>query len=173
MCSKLTECGAAPGHVHAKRVHVHGRALCTNIVDANLGVGHAAAEARLRVRLVLDLPVAPRRTCARRRSRPGGACARLGASSRTRGRGMAKRASKDARGTAQRCKALLRCLGAHGGPSRQDFSLRKRSESELLTKALKLGRGRRPTLEGHWHQASRNSGGAGAAPYERQLHECV
>ena len=55
---------AAPGHVHAEGVRVHRSPLGANIIDANLRVRHTAAEARLWVRLVLDLPITPCRTYA-------------------------------------------------------------------------------------------------------------
>jgi hypothetical protein len=53
-----------PRHqVHAVREFIHSLLLHAHIVDADLGIGHTPAEARLGVRLVLDLPVASSRTC--------------------------------------------------------------------------------------------------------------
>ena len=62
---------AAPDEVHAVRKVVHTGLLGPHVVDANLRVGDAAAEAGLGVGLALDLAVAPRRTC--RVMREGGA----------------------------------------------------------------------------------------------------
>lgn len=53
----------SPDHVHAGWKRVHRSPLCTRIKNANLGVGHTTAEAGLRVRLVLDLPIALEGTC--------------------------------------------------------------------------------------------------------------
>ncbi len=52
-----------PDKVHAGRESVHRGLLGTDVINPNFGVGHTTAEAGLSVRLVLDLAVAPRRTC--------------------------------------------------------------------------------------------------------------
>ena len=52
-----------PHKVHAERVGVHCCPLGAHIIDTNLRVWHTTAVPRLRVRLVLDLPVAPGRPC--------------------------------------------------------------------------------------------------------------
>ena len=52
----------APHEVHAVREIVDAGLFGAHIVDADLGVGHTAAKARLGVRLALDLPVAAGRT---------------------------------------------------------------------------------------------------------------
>jgi hypothetical protein len=45
--------------VHTKGEFVHSLLLHAHIIDANLGVWHTPAESWLRIRLVLDLPIAP------------------------------------------------------------------------------------------------------------------
>lgn len=52
-----------PGQVDAEGEAVYVCTLGSNIVDSDLGVGHTTAESALGVRLVLDLTIAPRRTC--------------------------------------------------------------------------------------------------------------
>ena len=53
----------SPDHVHAGWKRVHRSSLCTRIENADLGVRHTTAEARLGVRLVFDLPVALEGAC--------------------------------------------------------------------------------------------------------------
>ena len=52
-----------PDHVHTVWILVNGSPLHAHIIDTDLGIGYTAAEAGLRVGLVLDLAVAPGRTC--------------------------------------------------------------------------------------------------------------
>ncbi len=52
-----------PDHMDAEWKVVHVCLLHTHIVNADLGVGHTTVVARFGVRLVLDLPVAPRWAC--------------------------------------------------------------------------------------------------------------
>src|SRR5688500_14579060 len=49
--------------MHAGGEHIHTSPLSSGIIDTNFGVGDTAVEARLGVRLPLNLPVPPKRTC--------------------------------------------------------------------------------------------------------------
>lgn len=67
--SKLRGLGT-PGQVDAEREAVYVCTLGSNVIDSDLGVGYTTAESTLGVRLVLDLTIAPRRTCKERVDEP-------------------------------------------------------------------------------------------------------